>query len=53
MNTHASMTRWTASQWSLYRRLRIWEDRTHSEAIAIVDERCDRIVDERSDRRAA
>ena len=31
------MTHWTISQWSLYRRLTIWEDRLHREAVSIVE----------------
>ena len=31
------MTHWTVSQWSLYRRLTIWEDRPHLEALSIVE----------------
>ena len=28
---------WTVAQWSLYRRLTIWEDRPHHEALSIVE----------------
>ena len=31
------MTHWTVAQWSLYRRLTIWEDRPHHESLSIVE----------------